>query len=315
MFPSDDDPPTERPVPDRFPSSAHGHDPQGEAERQDNLVLLAVGEPVAPEFARHQAGCAQCQRDLDAFIETVRLGREAGVRRDYADATPPASIWAGITAELSAELGSLPTAEPAAIPRGAGVGSRSAAEPRSASPSGPWAAFPTEPAARSATWLGARRRRPAARPPGRTRLGLVAAGIVLAAVAAGGGYLAGHSASVTSAHVASSARLTTVSGGPEHVVGTAAVRPGADGRQVVVSTTGLPLRNGFYEVWLFDPDRGSGGDMVAVGTLGDTGRGTFTLPGGIDIRAYHVVDVSAQSYGGGSKIVHAQSVLRGSLTQ
>ena len=134
-------------------------------------------------------------------------------------------------------------------------------------------------------------------------------------VGAVGGYLVGHSTRVTSAHVASNARLTTVPGGPQHVVGTASVRSGSGGEQVAVSTTGLPLRNGFYEVWLFDPDRGPAGDMVAVGTLGARGRGTFTLPGGIDIRAYHVVDVSAQSYGGGAGIVHAQSVLQGSLTQ
>ena len=78
------------------------------------------------------------------------------------------------------------------------------------------------------------------------------------------------------------------------------MRSSSDGRQVTVTTPGLPLRNGFYEVWLYDPDRGKGGDMVAVGALGDHGRGTFTLPSGIDIRAYHVVNISAQDYGGGA---------------
>lgn len=292
MFPNDEFPNDEFPNDDDLPSDVH--DPQREPERQDNLVLMAVGEPVTEEFARHQVSCPRCQRELAAFLETVRLGREVGARREYASAEPSAAVWAGIRDELAGELGAAQTVAPAPAPAPAPISWTTGAES-------------TGPDRRRISW--------SARQRGRTRLGLVAAGVVLAMLGAVGGYLAGHSSSVTSAHVASNARLTTVPGGPPRVVGTASVHAGADGQQVVVSTSGLPLRNGFYEVWLFDPDRGPSGDMVAVGTLGGRGQGTFTLPGGIDIRAYHVVDISAQSYGGGSRIVHAQSVLRGSLTQ
>jgi Anti-sigma-K factor rskA len=79
-----------------------------------------------------------------------------------------------------------------------------------------------------------------------------------------------------------------------------------------VTTSGLPPRNGYYEVWLYDP---TANNMVAIGALGDGGRGTFTLPAGINLQNYHVVDVSAQDYVGGSVIAHAQSVLRGQFTQ
>jgi hypothetical protein len=51
-----------------------------------------------------------------------------------------------------------------------------------------------------------------------------------------------------------------------------------------------------------------------VGTLGDHGGGTFTIPAGIDLRDYHVIDVSAQDYGGAT-VQHGQSVLQGPLTQ
>ena len=288
-------------IDDDLPSDVH--DPQREPERQDNLVLLAVGEPVTEEFARHQAGCPHAStnwpRSWRRCVSDVRWARAGSTRV----AEPPASVWAGITAELAGELGSAPRRTHRYDPRSAERGDRSR---WTAQCGGDRPGLNT--GGRIASW--------SARPPGRTRLGLVAAGVVLAMIGAVGGYLAGHSSRVTSAHVASNARLTTVPGGPRRVVGTASVRAGADGQQVVVSTTGLPLRNGFYEVWLFDPDRGT--DAVTwsrSGTLGVRGRGTFTLPGGIDIRAYHVVDISAQSYGGGSRIVHAQSVLRGSLTQ
>jgi Anti-sigma-K factor rskA len=252
------------------------HDPRFEAERLDHLVLLALGEAVPATFESHRPGCAECQRDLAAISRTVALGREAVANGDHLAAPPPASVWAGIAAELGQD---------SQRPR-----------PRR-------------------TWP-----RPAAdvahsRMSARFRYGLAAAAVVLAVAGVTGGYVAGRASDSNRNHLASNARLETVPGGPARAVGSAAVHVSGDGRQLTVTTTGLPLRNGFYEVWLYDPDRGSGGDMVAVGALGDHGRGTFTLPGGIELRDYHVVNISAQEYGGGSSIVHAQSVLQGSLNQ
>ncbi len=64
-------------------------------------------------------------------------------------------------------------------------------------------------------------------------------------------------------------------------------------------------------MWLFNPTTQG---MTPVGTLGDHGGGTFTIPAGIDLRDYHVIDVSAQDYGGAT-VQHGQSVLQGPLTQ
>ena len=83
-----------------------------------------------------------------------------------------------------------------------------------------------------------------------------------------------------------------------------------DQRSDLSAERGLPLRQGYYEVWLFNP---SSNQMVAVGTLADNGTGSFPVPAGLDPHAYHVVDVSAQDYDGDP--AHKQSVLRGQLTQ
>lgn len=253
------------------------HDPSFSDDRLDHLVLLALGEAAPAAFEAHHADCAECQQDLAAISHTVALGREGVANPQYLDARPPASVWAGIAAEVGLD---------SAPPRHRRASARPAA--------------------------GARRRRL----PLRSRYAVAAAAAVLACgVAVSGGYLAGRSAGPQPTRLAANAQLATVRGGPTQSTGAAAVHVSGDGRQLTVTTAGLPLRNGFYEVWLFDPDRGSSGDMVAVGALGDRGRGTFTLPGGIDLRNYHVVNISAQDYGGGSSIVHAQSVLQGSLSQ
>ena len=250
-----------------------------ETKRHDNLVLLALGGAVPADFDRHHSHCARCRADLDAYAHTVALGRDASARREYLDATPADSVWAAITAELRPSERRRPD--------------------------------PVRSSRRRTPYPGAGRR---AQHLARSRYALVAAAIVLGLAGTVGGYLAGHSAGSAQSHVASNARLAGVPGGPSRVTGSATVHSSSAGRQVTVTTSGLALRNGFYEVWLYDPDRGRAGDMVAIGALGDRGRGTFTLPSGIDIHAYHVVNISAQSYGAGASIVHARSVLQGSLT-
>jgi hypothetical protein len=77
-----------------------------------------------------------------------------------------------------------------------------------------------------------------------------------------------------------------------------------------VSATMPPApERGYYEVWLLDERTNS---MVAVGALGENGQGTFTMPAGLDMAGYSVVDVSAERYDGDP--AHASSVLRGTLS-
>ncbi len=146
----------------------------------------------------------------------------------------------------------------------------------------------------------------------RWRYNLVAAAaVVLLAVAGAGGFLLGRHGHTGQPAAASHAVLSPQAGGPANVTGKATVHSTDQGRQLTITSDGLPLRQGYYEVWLYNP---ANGGMQPVGALADDGSGTFTIAGSIDLRSYDVVDVSAQDYGG-STVVHQQSVLQGPLTQ
>ncbi len=250
------------------------HDPRFELELQDALVLLALGEPVEPWVEAHRVGCRRCQEDLAGLSQTVRVARETVPARAELDATPSPSVWAGIAAELGLDR---PSATVSVLPGAAGP-----------------------------TPVGVVRHR---RAPVWRRALLVAAAVVAVLGAAVGGFTVGHRSSTTSPAVSGTAHLAEQPGGPRDVAGTATVRATTRGDELAVNTRGLPLRDGYYEVWLYDP---KANQMIAVGTLGQDGAGTFPVPPGLDVRAYHVVDVSAQNYDGDPR--HQQSVLRGGLT-
>ncbi len=108
---------------------------------------------------------------------------------------------------------------------------------------------------------------------------------------------------------ASAATLTPVGGGPRAVSGRAVVVQGPDGPQLDVTARGLPLQLGYYEVWVFDGGR----NMVSVGVLDADSAAALPLPPTLDLRTYHIVDISAEPYDGDQ--THSKSsVLRGTLT-
>ncbi len=109
--------------------------------------------------------------------------------------------------------------------------------------------------------------------------------------------------------VAATATLAAMPGGPAEVHGTASFWTPRDGKKLSVSTAGLPIRAGYYEVWLYNPQLKQ---MVAVGTLASNHAGTFPVPAGLNPADYNVVDVSAQHFDGNP--AHQQSVLRGELS-
>ncbi len=145
----------------------------------------------------------------------------------------------------------------------------------------------------------------------RWRIGLAVAAVIVTLGALGGGYLLGRHNDGAAMNTASHATLLAQPGAPAGVTGTAVVHATAQGHQLTIDSSGLPLRQGYYEVWLYNP---ASGGMQPVGALADDGSGTFTVAGSIDLRSYDVIDVSAQDYGG-STVVHQNSVLQGPLTQ
>jgi hypothetical protein len=152
---------------------------------------------------------------------------------------------------------------------------------------------------------------PAVRHRMRWRTGLAAAAVLVTLAAAGGGYLLGRHNDSTAMSAASHATLLAQPGAPSGVSGTAVIHATAQGHQLTIDSDGLPLRQGYYEVWLYNP---ASGNMQPVGALADDGSGTFTVAGSIDLRSFNIIDVSAQDYNG-STVVHQDSVLQGPLTK
>ncbi|WP_328308096.1 anti-sigma factor [Actinomycetospora sp. NBC_00405] len=107
-----------------------------------------------------------------------------------------------------------------------------------------------------------------------------------------------------------SASLSAFAAGPPGATGQVSVVEAGGERRIEVSATMPPApEQGYYEVWLLDERTNS---MIAIGALGENGHGTFTMPAGLDMAGYSVVDVSAERYDGDP--AHAASVLRGTLS-
>ena len=107
-----------------------------------------------------------------------------------------------------------------------------------------------------------------------------------------------------------SASLSAFAAGPPGATGQVSVVEAGGERRIEVSATMPPApEQGYYEVWLLDERTDS---MIAIGALGENGHGTFTMPAGLDMTGYSVVDVSAERYDGDP--AHASSVLRGNLS-
>ena len=141
---------------------------------------------------------------------------------------------------------------------------------------------------------------------------LIAAAIAVLAAAGGiaGGIAIGRNNPAGSVAQGPSTELVPLPTGPSGVQGSATVVRAPDGATLNVDTQHLPLRQGFYQVWLYDQVADK---MVPIGTLGGNGQGSFTLSPSIDLRSYNIVDVSAQDLNGDP--AHGDSVLRGTLTQ
>jgi Anti-sigma-K factor rskA len=296
----------------------------------DQLALIALGEPLdddAAELTAHLERCDVCRREIDILRQTVALARETVEYRG--EVLPPDAVWDRITGELGLASGpgsgSLPDVAPfqgrphlsgsgATRPPGDGpVGRRSTGTRPDGALDDPAEGLADDipdlaMAGRGsigAQGIGAHRT--AGRRRGKAAVGLVAAiaiGVVGTLVAVRPWQDGG-----TTPVTGSTASLGPVTGGPGGVSGRAIVVQGPDGPQLDVSAAGLPLQQGYYEVWVFDGKV----KMVAVGVLGADSKATLALPPTLDLRTYHVVDISLEQYDGDQ--THSQvSVLRGTLT-
>ena len=241
------------------------------------LALDSLGETADDATRAHLAACAECPAEVASLARAVAVGRATTA----ADTLTPApdAVWAGIRGEL----GLSETLEP--------DGGRPAVQSKRSDPR----------AVEGATPIGqARSRR------GRTPwiAAAAAAGVVVGG--AGGAWWAGGAADDEQA-VLAEAQLDPLPGWD--ATGAAVVEENADGSRVLVLTLdGDQPEGGYREVWLIDRDVTR---LVSLGVL-DGSSGRFTVPEGLDLSDFAVVDVSEESLDGDPS--HSgDSIIRGIL--
>ena len=247
---------------------------QSEMHAPDDLLALhAMGDPLPEAMTRHVAGCAQCRAELDQWASVIATGRTTSPADTPLAA--PDRVWDAIAADL---------------------GLTGTGQPDLQGPGRPAEVVSLDTARRrwSTSWLVA----------------ASVAGVLGGAVLTAGGVALNDSGSepapVAAPPVVASASLTAL---PEHEGGGAAeIVQGDSGKELVVDVSDLSEGEGFYEVWLIDPETFQ---MVGLGALtADSGR--FPIPDGLDLRRYTVVDVSLEPLDGDP--VHSRdSVVRGEL--
>ena len=142
--------------------------------------------------------------------------------------------------------------------------------------------------------------------PSRTRWLTVAAAVLVGGVVGGGAVALTRDDDGGSGAVVASAALDPLPA--EDASGRAEVRDADGVRSLQVDLDAPALPDGYYEVWLLQPDAVR---MVPVGVVhrGDT---VLPLPDGLDLGAYPVVDVSVEPMDG-DPTHSGVSVARGSL--
>ena len=255
----------------------------------DAVALAALGEPLDATDRAHLTACADCAREVASLAATVAVGRAGAGEQLVA---PPDAVWE----RVRGELGLAPDLVPAAPAPDPAIAPGPAAAP--AAPAAP--VVPAAPAVRAVTRL------PDAS-PGRQRSRwwlAAAAGLVVGGV--GGGLVAAAVLRDGDDVVLAEAQLEALPGWS--ATGDALVEEAADGRRTLVVRLSDAEADGFREVWLLDRDATR---LVGLGVLdGDEGR--FTIPVGLDLDDFAVVDVSAEPFDG-DPAHSGDSILRGEL--
>ncbi|WP_104191202.1 anti-sigma factor [Cryobacterium sp. Y82] len=248
----------------------------------DDLHLHALAELDVSDAERvHLAACAKCAGEYLALRQVVQLGRAARPDRLL---TPPEEVWASIHAELA-------LSDAVRTP-----------------PLPPPLSYPTDAAAEPHASAG-KRGEPAAFSPVRQfphlRWVLVAAAVGLVGLA--GGIAIGVATTTGGAErVMAEATLGALPGWTAS--GLARVEESVDGQRSVVVDLDAPAGASLREVWLLKADASG---LVSLGFLdGSTGR--FTVPAGVDLDQYPLVDVSAEP-ADGDPAHSGDSIVRGEL--
>jgi hypothetical protein len=257
---------------------------------ETTLALAALGEDIPSDEAAHLHSCAQCTADLAELIEVVTLGREAPA--ELADV--PDRVWAGIRQDLA--LAGAPDGADDAHSNVRTLPSR--------------ADMPADPGAGSSDSNVVALDRRRSRGPGWGGLAVAAvASAVIGGAVVWSAVDRGGAGTNTTEQFVAQAVLAPLPNTPVSSPGQATVMDSADGQVVRVDARSLPASDGFYEVWLLDEGLTK---LVALGALPAGSVGTFTVPPGMSVADYPVVDISLESYDGDPS--HSKnSLMRGEL--
>lgn len=251
----------------------------GHIEPDELAVLALEGREPDAAVRDHLAECAECRAEYEAFARTAALGRGGAWGHD--GELPSTSVWAGIHAELG--LDPAVAADPLA-----GAVSPEAQAPARAPETG--GSAPTPPRGGGGWWTFA-----------------LAAAVVGVLAGVGIGFGIARTASPPPQTVLARAALEPFPGW--EASGEALVEEDADGIRSIVVDVDSPLPSGSVrEVWLIRSDASG---LVSLGLL-DGASGRFTVPNGIDLVEYPIVDVSAEPLDG--QPAHSgDSIVRGEL--
>lgn len=270
------------------------------------LSLMALGEPLGTDAdADHLATCAQCSETLRGLQHAVHIATldPAGIQLEE----PGHQNWTAIhqALGLSADLATDPLTRPTAVPP---VSSGTPAT----SPAAEEAPPPQDKETHSApTPLRSRAKNRHARPG--LWIAAAAAGIALGTAAGwtAAGVLehTGPPAPAPSGPASTVLAQTPLAPLPTHTgSGEAQVQQLPDGtRQLTIRLSNDHI-SGFRGVWVGSADLTK---MVSLGVLAND-TGTFTIPAGIDLAQYPIVDISDQPYNG-NPAHSADSIARGTL--
>ena len=243
----------------------------------DVLALLALGEQVAlPEDSAHVSECEQCRSEIEVLSRAAMVGRSTFDAGELLQ--PPSRVWARIADELSLSTDTPTTAH---VAEGLAV-------EESVSPD---ATVHSLESRRRRRWVGA-----------------VAAAAAVALVASAGTALWATFRPADPPTILASATLDAFPDWPDST-GEARLEQLPDGTRVIdVNFEAPATEGGFREVWLITSDATA---LVSLGIVEGT-SGQFTVPDGLDVSRYDLVDISEEQFDG-NPAHSGDSIVRGQL--
>lgn len=264
----------------------------------ESLSLLALGEELGGDAADHLRSCAGCTAEFRGLRRTV-VAAKSGQPDATALESPGPQVWAGIHRSLG--LSAAVAADP--------LGSWTTSDSRPPSASQP---SPPSPAPSGVpTTLPIREERTGRTQEPRGRSGRMRhPGVWLAAAAATALLAAGVFWSVQQNQpgVTPLAQAELAPVDQHSATGSARVTEDKDGQRTLEVRVDKNEARGYQEVWLIAPDLSR---LVSLGVM-SSDSGTFSVPAGLDLGDYPIVDVSDEPVDGNP--AHSSvSIVRGTL--